>query len=197
MDQSTPNTQPVGQPQSPTTPTEAKKNQTKTVAGIVTAIVVLLFAGVVLIKGFPTLQPKISKIVPRPTPTPIALPCPSQETFCKEGKNIVKDNIYQGIGTTLASGSPLYAVFDGKITTRSVIQAKGGKFFIISLVNNQSGLTAFYYYTGQPSFIADIKKGEVIASVSAQPIPNYPASNLIFSVKKDGIILSQNRLRFE
>lgn len=75
--------------------------------------------------------------------------CPSVKEFCEKGKSIVKDGEYLGFGTPLPSDSQSFAVFSGKLSSRST-QTEKGQLITLTLISESGNLKAIYQYLGNP-----------------------------------------------
>lgn len=147
---------------------------------IVLAFIVLL--GGVFLGGVFWLFPKPS---PPPLEKPkIAIPCPTDAIFCQNAKPIIKGGRYLGLATNVDEDSPIYAVFDGKTIKRKVIFEKQSEdgFTQITLVNDQKNLKAVYSLKAKISIGSIVKKGDVLAVVSKDPIKFYDDYNLAFTL---------------
>ncbi|QQG43059.1 MAG: hypothetical protein HYW45_02500 [Candidatus Daviesbacteria bacterium] len=151
---------------------------------VLIAALIALGVGIFLsyrINLFPPLPQREVVITPPPTePKPIVLQqgpfkCPSTESFCQKGAAVKK-------------GDPLYAVFDGQMSTvTSTLPAEynNEKITTIYLDNEERGLRAVYYVQGE---IADtnpkaVEEGEKIGS-AGEKMTYYQAS-LVFSIIKN------------
>lgn len=124
-----------------------------------------------------------------PTPSPpakITIPCPSIPQFCQQKKPVSINNNYIGIGASIKPSSPIFAVFDGRITRRSFAldQALGGEKFIqLELTNTVNDKVAYYYVKNiQKNIPSIVKEGQQIATSSADTINYFNNYSLVFSL---------------
>ncbi len=141
-----------------------------------------------------------TRYLPKPVPK-ITIPCPSIPSFCQSAQPVVKNQKYLAIGAKLASGSALYAVFDGKLIKRTVILdigLGGGKFTQISLTNKAGDKTAVYYLNTKANVSAEVKKGQQIATTQTETIFFYDNYSLAFTLlDKNHQTIPIERLVFE
>lgn len=103
--------------------------------------------------------------------------CPSIKEFCVNGKQITQNGAYIGFGAKIASGSAIYASFDGTINGSTAYppkNIKGEQTNTIYLDNKEKGLRMVYHFGGNPINIAEkqVKQGEEMAK-SGPVIENY------------------------
>lgn len=199
MDQAAQNIQAQNTPQPVESIPSSKTQSSKKIIGIIAIVsVVLLFIsiGVVLLKRFPT-EIKQSPIVPIPTPTPIALPCPSIASFCSNPQEVIKNGKSIGIGNTLPKNTPVYAIFDGTITIRTLSFAseKGGAtFYNVRLTHNTLPINAQYLLGKQIPGKSSAKKGDIIG-YTTEGIEYYDGYSLVFSLLDDtGRVLKEHMI---
>ncbi len=121
----------------------------------------------------------------------IKLSCPSLREFCEKGKALLKNGEFIGLGGKLASGSAIFAAFDGDIsaTTSAFSETingttNEGNVRIMYLDNASLNLRATYFFRGS----MDIKRGKIyegqqIAIVSGKPlITAFGSNSFVFSV---------------
>lgn len=121
-----------------------------------------------------------------PTPAPIPdnrLLCPSGEDSCKGIKDVMANGDYIGVGLNdISKGASLYAVFDGKLMTSKMISPKGETFWVVYLLNPVEKKEAAYWFKGVEIKAKDVKKGDIIATTSAEPLNDFHGSNFIFTL---------------
>lgn len=174
---------------------EAKKSWLKVFAFFVGVVLILIFGilNYFNILSISELYPKYLSFLPRkivsPNQSNLQLFCPSLREFCQKGEGVVKDGNYIGFGGKLASGSAIFAAFDGVLssTTSSFLKEKDGKIvqrkFIIAYLDNPDlNLRAEYYFRGLLDKNGKVKKGEQIATSNGNKITTYDNSSLIFSL---------------
>lgn len=141
-----------------------------------------------------TKQTKIE--LPRVNPKPASLQkgpyaCPtSRVSFCKEGKDIYKDNKYIGFGAKLATNSAILAAFNGDITIISATLPKEfneEKYTIIYLDNKDKLLRGIYYFKGTAEAVKSVAEGDAIATSVGQ-IAYYDNNSLVFALVKNDFI---------
>src|SRR3989344_3474021 len=83
--------------------------------------------------------------------------CPSIDSFCKNGKDIIRDGAYIGFGANLASGSAILASFDGKLTSAitTLTEAKNEKVVTYYLDNLKDNSRVIYMFKGDSSTSRD------------------------------------------
>lgn len=218
--------QPITTPPLPPPQIQPQKPQnTKLI--VLISILVLLVIGIFLTLKFfkKTSTPAITKnqTVPQSTPTPIlaphmasqaaarkltldhsiTIPCPSIPEFCKNPKKITND---EGggvaIGNNIKAGSPIYAVLDGQSKLRTAI-VDGEQFLEIDLISSQNSLRAYYFLKkiegdqGSLSIQNSFKKGEVITTVTAEPIKYFGNYNLVFKFFDNDREIPSEKVIFE
>lgn len=113
------------------------------------------------------------------------LRCPATSDFCTNAKDVNQNNIYLGIGANIATGSAVYAAFDGNITA---LKAKlssdlgGEEIIVIYLDNKEKGLRAVYTLKGQVPQAKSVRSGGTISKVGDRI--NVFGSSLIFKLIK-------------
>ncbi len=144
------------------------------------ALIIILVIVFTYTKKSPVKQNLVPVKSPAPVSLKISIPCPSVTKFCQQGKELIKDGHYLGIGAILDKNSPLIAVFDGEVVIRGYTIAKKGSFTQINLTNPKKDLTAIYYVTKASVKQGLVKKGEIIATNSGEPMSDYNNYNLLF-----------------
>lgn len=121
--------------------------------------------------------------------SPLKISCPSVKEFCEKGQGIVKDGKYIGFGYKLASGSAIFATFDGNLTatfSAYPIEVNGKttleKFKTLYLDSPDLNLRGVYYFRGQLTKTGPVIKGEQIAISNGKPIKAYDNNSFIFSL---------------
>ena len=113
------------------------------------------------------------------------LSCPSIPDFCANAKDVNQHDTYLGIGTNLAKGSPVYAAFDGELSSLSGKIASGSAqetITIIYLDNKDKGIRAVYTLKGQTPQPKTVKEGDTISKVGDKI--NLFGSSLLFKLIK-------------
>ena len=185
-------------------PLAPKKNKLGALAFLEVGIFEIFFVGVVLILLFGTLNYfnilSLSALYPQlgflpqnqvsPTISPLnQLSCPSLKEFCQKGEGVVKDGKYIGFGGKLASGSTIFAAFDGVLSSTTSTfpkeednQTTQKKFITAYLDNSELGLRGIYYFRGSISKSEKVTKGEQIGISNGKVITIYDNKSLIFSL---------------
>lgn len=162
-----------------------------------------IFAVVVIVVTIPLLISKQGKpSLEKDLKPKISIICPTIKSFCDEKNEIVKDGKSIALGGLLLIKTPVYAVFDGKITKRSVtIQKKEGgieRYEKITLISQDDNLIAEYFFqkakvkTYKNSIV---KKGDPILTIdSNEKIPMYKDYNFVFELfnkNQDNIFINE------
>ena len=180
------------------------KSWLKVFAFLEVGIFEIFFVGVVLILLFGTLNYfnilSLSALYPQlgflpqnqvsPTISPFnQLSCPSLKEFCQKGEGVIKDGKYIGFGGKLASGSAIFAAFDGALssTTNTFQKEENGqtvekRFVTAYLDNSELGLRGIYYFRGSIPKSGKVAKGEQIGISNGKVITIYDNKSLIFSL---------------
>lgn len=115
--------------------------------------------------------------------------CPSIKEFCQIGTGVIKDGKYIGWGAVLASGSAIFAAFNGDLSSESKTfpkekdsQTAQKKFITAYLEDGKLGLRGTYYFRGSISKSGKVAKGEQIGTSSGKLITIYGNKSLIFSL---------------
>ena len=107
--------------------------------------------------------------------------CPAPSPFCKNGA--YKESSLSG---KLAQDTPLRASFDGILTGSSALHpienGKGEEFNLAILTNPNRGLEAMYYFKGEIGPEKEVKEGEIIATISGQPINFMGGNSFVFTL---------------
>ncbi len=178
----------------------------KLIVAVALVLAIFLAASFLYIKINKSNQP-INKPIPKtqqgkpasqntqfPPPTEFqkgSLICPSVSKFCLQGKDIYIGPRYIGFGGEIKAKDPIFASFDGELTTSRITIAQslsGGKtqdIFFSLLTDKSHLLNAAYYFSGQPSKDRAVTKGEVIATSSGEPMPVYGNSSLLFVLTRN------------
>lgn len=137
---------------------------------------------------FPHLPPDLAAALKPPSILSITLPCPSVPEFCQNTKEVLnEEGGGVSIGNNIKAGSSVYAVFDGQSKLRTAT-VDGEQFLEIDLISSQNNLRAYYFLKnpygdkGTFSIQNSFKKGEVMATVSAEPIKYLGNYNLVFKL---------------
>src|SRR3989344_3843969 len=161
-----------------------EKNRKKILFIVLGIIVLASIIGFFLSK---LIKPQIPVNKVTSTPRPIAVyslagqkgpwSCPSIKEFCTSGKQVTQNEAYIGFGTNIASGSAIYASFDGTINGSTAYppkNIKGEKTNIIYLDNKQKGIRMVYRFGGDPISIIEksVKAGDYIGKTGPS-IENY------------------------
>ena len=158
------------------------------------------FAGIALVLLFGILiyfnvKPSRTSQISQPTAKNINIStikvfCPSAKEVCQNGQDALNDQKqYVGIGYKLASGSAIFAAFDGILsstvntfTKKEDDKTTQKKFFKVYLDNADLRLRATYYFRGSISKVGKAAKGEQIAVSNGKRISIYDNNSLIFSL---------------
>lgn len=151
-----------------------------------------------LSKFFPSQKPQSISLELQPTstvkknsfPSPgLKINCPSIKEFCQIGTGVIKDGKYIGWGAVLASGSAIFAAFDGDLSSESNTfpkekdsQTTQKKYITAYLDSSELGLRGTYYFRGSISISGKVAKGEQIGTSSGKVITIYDNKSLIFSL---------------
>ncbi len=111
------------------------------------------------------------------------LSCPSTPDFCANAKEVNQNNTYQGIGRALAKGSPIYAAFDGELSSlKGKITSGSGEetITIIYLDNKEKGIRAVYTLQGEAPQPQTVYEGDAISEVGDKI--NLYGVSLLFKV---------------
>ncbi len=117
--------------------------------------------------------------------------CPSVKEFCQTGGDVYLSGTYIGFGGKIATGSAIKAAFDGEITASKITPpnpsraSKTQEIVYVFLANPDKALRAAYYFSGDVPERRNVKKGEVFATSSAQPILLYSNNSLVFILTKN------------
>lgn len=129
--------------------------------------------------------------IPKLTPTPFRISCPSIKEFCDKGEDIFKGQKYFGLGYKLSSESAIFAAFDGNLTSTvsSYFENKNGvetqkKYIIVNLANEDLNMKAIYLFRGEVIKDGKVNKGEQIAISSGKKISIYNNNSIVFSINK-------------
>lgn len=135
---------------------------------------ILIFLAIVLIIALPLIAYKYNAILgllglgAKPVAVvSTKMACPSSPIFCAKGVNVFFDNKYYGFGGTLTPGDPVYAAFDGNVTTVNTIMPPAldsEKLNTIYLDNKEKGVRAVYYFKGQTFVAPKVKKGDLMGT---------------------------------
>lgn len=109
--------------------------------------------------------------------------CPSISEFCKEGKAVFKDGEFIGFGGKLASGSAIFAAFDGTIsaTTSALPDVR-----IIYIYNPNLKLQAIYQFRGSLIKTGRVFEGQQIIIAGGKTLNSKLGNNtLVFSIIED------------
>lgn len=110
------------------------------------------------------------------------IPCPAAKISCNNGKSIFANNSYIGYGMDIDKGTPLFAVFDGDLMVSEMISPKGESFWVVYLLDGKEKKEAIYWFKGVQIKARSVKKGEVIATASAQALNDFQGSKFIFTL---------------
>lgn len=145
-----------------------------------------------------------NKPIPQLSSTQSQYHCPSIKEFCTSGHDISKDGAYLGFGATLEQKSPIFASFDGVLTSSTAIlspKLNSEGLNTLYLDNDQKNLRAIYYFKGDTSPTGKkVKKGEQIGSTFAK-IESFDVS-LIFQIiqgdikKEDLVKLTSSNFQY-
>lgn len=128
--------------------------------------------------------------------------CPSEATFCAQGKDIFKGSEYMGFGVPLPSGSPIFASFDGTISSIISETQPGATpsgqinqgVVTLFLDNSERGLRAIYYYQANSApKDGEVKEGAIIDHVGPN-IPFYEVPLIFSLIKNDPTVNEKTRL---
>lgn len=165
-------------------------------------ILIIILVGIsFLTKNKEVVENKTVQVTPTESPK-ISLPCPTVQSFCHEGKKILSGGEQIGIGGILPKGTPIYAVFDGKLVERVVdIQEKSGfnEYTKIDLISNDNSLTGEYYVKVGRVKKSKVKKGDKILTLSnVEIIDKNNNYNFVFKLinNKQQILVPFNDISF-
>lgn len=112
----------------------------------------------------------------------LAMVCPSSLEFCQSAKEISQNGSFFGLGANLPPGSPIFAVFDGQVSTlETTTPAVSGseKLTIIYIDNKNILARATYIFRGLAPTAASVKKGDKIGQVG-DGMRYYDGVSLVF-----------------
>ena len=103
--------------------------------------------------------------------------------FCKNGKEVFKNNQYVGWGGGVTPSSELRAVLTGKVMPTSITLENGEKFSIVYVYSSER--IARYIFKGELIKGGDVGKGDMIAKISGEGISTYENLPFIFSYARE------------
>lgn len=118
---------------------------------------------------------------------PFKISCPSVKAFCEKGQGIVKDQ-YVGLGYILPSGTPIFAAFNGNLSTAPSPTSAGNSnttkkiLITVYLDNPDLKLRAIYFFKGSITKTGKVNKGEQIAISNGKTIKIYGNNSFVFSL---------------
>lgn len=143
---------------------------------VVSAIVVIVLLSYVL----------FSKKNPSPSEKKISILCPSAKVFCQNKSEIDENGKAVGVGGLLKASTPVYAIVDGELITRTVTTRVNGKiehYRKVTLKSKDGDLIAEYFFTKGKVKNSIVKKGDVIFVIeSDEQIAYYQKYNLVFKL---------------
>ncbi len=141
-------------------------------------------------KTTPTNSQKPIQIqAPKVSPKPVSLQqgpftCPSTPDFCKSGADINQNGKYIGFGAKIATGSAIYASFDGDLTGLSSTLPNKEKMIVLYIDNKDRGLRASYFFQGDKTPEPKVVKAGNQIGTTGSVSSLYNAS-LVFSITKN------------
>ncbi len=121
---------------------------------------------------------------------PVTIGCPVEENFCKNAQILYfpHTKAYQGLGWNLPKGSPIKAVFDGKLS-KDDISGPRGYFRAVLLRSNDGKYEARYIFIPNNQTISgeelkkfqagvSVRKGDVLDQVSDKYLQNFGFPNI-------------------
>lgn len=182
---------PTTNPTSPPQPQVQPQRPQKTKWILLASLLILLIIGIFLAYKFFKRTQRIT------------IPCPSVPEFCQNPKQVLNYKGGGAIGSNIKAGSPIFAVFNGqRVHAPNKLRVENEEYIQILLRNDQQKLTAVYYLKDTASgevFLRDpnYKKGEIIATVSAEPIKYFGNYNLIFRLFDEYKLIPFEKIAFE
>lgn len=156
---------------------------------VVVAFIILLPILIILSNKNNT---KTVNTLPSPAPSPVAnstntltVICPIIKDFCSTGVDILKNGRYIGFGSKdVTKGTSLLASFEGQIIKSKLFTPTGEEIWKIYLVNTSANKKASYLFKSNqtPTKTGFVKTGEVIATISGQPMNYYDDHMFIFAL---------------
>lgn len=131
-------------------------------------------------------QPRIQPVPVSPKPETLQkgpYNCPSIPEFCQNAKPIERDGYEVGLGAQIPPDSPIFAAFDGELSTlTSYLNHENNKEQIstIYLDNAERGLRAVYHLSGPAEASGSAQAGTRIGTVRNRMV--YYDSSLVFSM---------------
>jgi len=196
MDTNSPNHQ--SQPQQKTISPVEKTSRLPIILLIAIAVVLLLsiliYFKVIPLQNF--IRPQSNQPISTSTTNtesvnadPIKIHCPTIKVVCDQGYGVFEDQRFFGLGYKLASKNPIYAAFDGTLTTTNsdslerIDGRKPQEKFVVAYLNNKElNRRAQYYLKGSIDKDGPVQKGEQIGTVNGDQIGSYNNSSLVFSL---------------
>lgn len=103
--------------------------------------------------------------------------------FCDQLKEIIQDGASLGYGSDkIASEAAILASFDGTLTSGKMITASKEEFIVLSILSPKEQKQAFYWFKGTHVDQGEVKKGEIIGTISGEPIKSVQNQKLVFSM---------------
>ncbi|MCL5018895.1 MAG: hypothetical protein M1426_00225 [Patescibacteria group bacterium] len=172
---------------------------------IIAGVLIIIFIGVLYFlilrsKNSTTLQiyPKSKTSI---TAESLVFHCPTIPSFCQS-----ETPVGNGIGGVLPKDTPLYAAFDGTVSSAKTTlpPSRGSETYMTLILSNPKlGLFAAYYFNGKTDYAGKkVKMGNTIGILNGTPIKNYGGSSLVFmvihqpSVKKSGTVIHLTPKKF-
>ena len=166
-------------------------------------VILLIVLGFILLRSTsPIPIPVTDQSTTTLTPTKTIITCPTVIEFCQKAKPIVKNDKFVAMGATLPPGTPIKAIFDGKVIRRSVTphpSLGGGHFLQLNLTDTEGKMKAIYYLsTSEVDVKRTVTLGQQIATVSAQTINYLDGYNFAFVLlDENNQEISINQLEFK
>lgn len=185
----------------------------------------LLIACLIILTAVATvslLSQSFKKPAPLPSPTPLstAIPkpsfppptayqkgpfkCPSIPQFCQTGQDVSIRNSYVGFGAKLPANTPIYAAFDGEVTTKQIdlalqplMKQPTQQVNLLFLTDKVHSLRAVYYFPGKlpgNQLAEKVLAGQAIATASGETMKLYSESSLVFTLTRNDLNMSSTML---
>ena len=156
-----------------------KKPPVKIILLVISGILLIILAGYFIFTK--TQKGKIITPLPAPLPTPapkFSIPCPGDPSFCEKAQEVTKNEKYSGLGAKVPANTPVYAPFDSVLSSsRAILFDPDSKIkpFVQIILKADDSTLPLAVYAIHPTAKGGIsktafKKGEIIATVSAEPL---------------------------
>lgn len=168
------------------------------VFGLILIFELLVAFKVISLSSFPKFLPpkNITSVInpsPSSSPLPVKISCPIPISPC-EGKDMLRNGAYFGIGFTVKNSSPILAAISGNLLLKDKDSTKSGIFAMpddayLYGKGEAKGYTAIYDFVGDKlgkEFIRNVSQGDAIATATPGNLIDFQDSkriNLIFRLQ--------------